>query len=210
MQPGGYGIATPPKRRSRVGLIVGISLLAFVLLCGGLIALFAVIGKNAASSTSTSTTTTAATTSASGVPSSNDVVPSAAKILFNPQMSSAINSNDEPTKITNTFTMGQDVYLTFQEDSQGKDGYIQVKWYLNGALDDTRLLKHSGQNDHGYFSHAFTASGQAGVAMYWCTQVSCSDAQLAQVITFNVSAASAAPSSTTGVAAVIGAHRRID
>src|SRR6266516_5359723 len=91
MQPGGYGIATPPKRRSRVGLIVGISLLAFVLLCGGLIALFAVIGKNAASSISspTSVATPAATTSASGVPSSNDVVPSAAKILFNPQMSSA-------------------------------------------------------------------------------------------------------------------------
>ncbi len=220
MQPGGFGTGVPPKRRSKVGLIVGISLLVVVLLCGGIIALFAIIGKNAATTVQNATAsvtavpTTAGTTpvpttaSNGGVPSQSDVVPAAAKILFNPQMSSAIDSNDEPTKITNTFAPDQDAYLTFQEDSQGKNGYIQVKWYQNGSLVSVRLLQHSGQNDHGYFSHAFTDSGSAQAAMYWCTVESCSDAKLAQVVSFTVSAASAVPPSNTGVAAVIGGNRR--
>ncbi|HEV2654970.1 MAG TPA: hypothetical protein VGT82_08420, partial [Ktedonobacteraceae bacterium] len=77
MQPGGFGTGVPPKKRSKVGLIVGISLLVFVLLCGGLLALFAFIGKNAASrvnSTATSVAGTTAVTPASGAPTINDVV----------------------------------------------------------------------------------------------------------------------------------------
>ena len=205
MQPGGFGTGVPPKKRSKVGLIVGISLLVFVLLCGGLIALFAVIGKNAASSVNSSTATVA---TANGVPGSNDVVPAASKIIFDPQTSSAIDSNYQPTKVATTFTPNKDMYLTFQENSQGKDGYIQVKWYANGTLDDARILKHSGQNDHGYFAHTFAASGPVEAALYWCTQATCSDAQLAQVVTFTISNSATVPSSNTTTAAVIEADRR--
>ncbi len=211
MQPGGFGTGTPPKRRSKVGLIVGISLLVLVLLCGGIIALFAYIGKNAAStvnSTATSVAGTAAVTPASGVPGTNDVVPAASKIIFNPQTSSAIDSNYEPTKVATTFAPNKDMYLTFQEDSQGKDGYIQVKWYSNGTLDDARILKHSGQNDHGYFAHTFTDTGPVEAALYWCTQATCSDAQLAQVVTFTISNSAAVPSSNVSVATVIEGNRR--
>jgi hypothetical protein len=216
MQPGGFGTGVPPKKRSKVGLIVGISLLVFVLLCGGLIALFAYIGKNAASSVtstatsvaSTSTVSTPGATPASNVPTTNDVVPAASKIIFNPQTSSAIDSNYQPTKVATTFAPNKDMYLTFQEDSQGKDGYIQVKWYSNGTLDDARILKHSGQNDHGYFAHTFTDAGPVAAALYWCTQATCSDAQLAQVVTFTVSNTAAVPSSGVGVTAVIESDRR--
>jgi hypothetical protein len=220
MPPGGFGTGVPPKKRSKVGLIVGISLLVFVLLCGGLIALFAVIGRNAASSVnsvatsvasttaSTPTVSTPAVTPASGVPTTNDVIPAASKIIFNPQTSSAINSNYEPTKVATTFAPNKDMYLTFQEDSQGKDGYIQVKWYVNGTLADSRILKHNGQYDHGYFSHMFTDAGPVEAAMYWCLQATCSDAQLAQIVNFTVSNSAAVPSSNTGIVGVIGDNRR--
>ncbi len=204
MQPGGFGTGTPPRRRSKVGLIVGISLLVLVLLCGGIIALFAYIGKNAASTVNS----TATVTSASGVPTTNDIVPAASKIIFNPQTSSTIDSNYEPTKIATTFAPNKDMYLTFQEDSQGKDGYIQVKWYSNGTLDDARILKHSGQNDHGYFAHTFTDTGPVEAALYWCTQATCNDAQLAQVTTFTISNSAAVSSSNAVVATVIEGNRR--
>lgn len=205
MQPGGFGTGVPPKKRSKVGLIVGISLLVFVLLCGGLIALFAVIGKNATSSVSSSTATV---TTANGVPTTNDVVPAASKIIFNPQTSSAIDSDYQPTKVATTFAPNKDMYLTFQENSQGQNGYIQVKWYANGTLDDARILKHNGQYDHGYFAHTFTDAGPVAAALYWCTQATCSDAQLAQVVTFTISNSATVSSSNTSAAAVIEGDRR--
>jgi hypothetical protein len=229
MQPGGFGTATPPKRRSKVGLIVGISLLAVVLLCGGLIALVTSISRNAVSAVNTTATSVAATTTAGsntpastsavstpastpvsggGIPAASDVVPSASKIIYNPELSSAIDANYNPTKVATTFKTGQSFYLTFDEDSQGKDGYIQVKWYLNGALDDTRILTHSAKNDHGYFEHALYTAGPAEATLSWCTQANCSDAQLAQVLPFTVSDTAAVPSSTTTYAAVIADNRR--
>ncbi|HEV2655179.1 MAG TPA: hypothetical protein VGT82_09470, partial [Ktedonobacteraceae bacterium] len=159
-------------------------------------------------STATSVAGTTAVTPASGAPTINDVVPTASKIIFNPQTSSAIDSNYEPTKVATTFAPNKDMYLTFQEDSQGKDGYIQVKWYSNGTLDDARILKHSGKNDHGYFAHTFANAGPVEAALYWCTQATCSDAQLAQVVNFTVSNSAAVPSSNTTTAAVIEGDRR--
>ena len=125
-------------------------------------------------------------------------------------MSSAVDNNYEPTKITSTFTPGQTAYLTFHENSQGKDGYIQVKWYMNGTLDSSRVLKHNGQNDRGYFQYSSADTGPVEAAMYWCTVQSCGDAQLAQVVTFTISNTSAVPSSNTGAYAVIEGNRRID
>jgi hypothetical protein len=206
MQPGTYGTNVLPKRRSRVGLIIGIAVVGLVLLCGGLIAVIgATVGKSAtaASGTPTSATTT------TGAPTSNDVVVAASKIIFNAQTSSAIDSNDLPTKVTTAFPAGQYVYLTFQEDSLGKNGYIQVKWYKDGSLASTHILKHSGQNDHGYFSRVYGDTGDGVAALYWCTQSSCSDAQLAQVAKFTITTAAAAPVHNSGTVAVLEGNRRI-
>ncbi len=213
IQAGTYNTNMQPKRRSRVGLIIGIALVGLVLLCGGLIAIVAVAGKNASTTATVSTdaaTPTSPATPPSSVPTSSNIVPTASKIIFNVQTSSAIDADDNPTNVTTSFTAGQTVYLTFQDDSQGKDGFIQVKWYKDGTLVSTQLLKHSAQNNIGYFSRPYGDTGNAAAALYWCTQSSCGDAQLAQVNTFTIKASAAVPSNNSGIVAVLKDKRRID
>jgi hypothetical protein len=189
--PGAYGTAKPPKR-NRTGLIIGLSVLALVLVCGLLGAALVALSKNSSQtnkpSTSTATTTTSSTTATTtgGVPSTSSIVPAAAAIIFHPQTASAIDKDYLPTQVTSTFTANQTVYLTFGIDSKGKDGYVLVKWYENGQLLDSPILHHHAENDHGYFSLAYNEVGNGAAAMYWCTQSDCSDAQLAQIITFTV------------------------
>lgn len=194
--PGGYGSfpqpVQPAKRRSRVGLIIGIVILVLVLACGGLFAVLAAIGSSKGTATTTTTkTATPATTNTpatSGVvPTANQISPSAAAILTQGQTTSAVDSNYLPTKVTQNFTTKQTVYLTFQVNSQGNDGYISVKWYLNGQLLTSDKLPHSAKNDHGYFSLPYNEAGQGAAAMYWGTKADLSDAQLALVVNFNVS-----------------------
>jgi hypothetical protein len=190
MQPGTYG--APPKKRSKVGLIIGISVLALVLLCGGSLFAAAQLGK--------STTTKTTTTTTSNVPANSDAVPAATKILFGLQTTSAVDSNYEPTNVTTTFAAGKDVDLTFKVNSAGKNGYIEVRWYEGGQEVASDILKHSAQNDHGYFGQPFAAAGNAAAALYWCTTSNCSNAQLAQVVNFTITGAGAVLSTNTGVA----------
>jgi hypothetical protein len=206
-QPGPYGTPTPPKRRSRVGLIIGIVVLVLVLACAGIVVAATIAARNTPSTTTTTTTTPAATTdttttaataqpttaAASDVPAKSAIVPAAAAILSNPKTASAVDQNLLPTKLTSTFTTGQKIYVTFVINSQNKDGYIQIKWYQNGQSLTSDILTHHAQNDRGYFSLAYNEPGDGAAAMYWCTQANCSDAQLAQVVQFSVSAAAVGP-----------------
>lgn len=193
--PGGYGSfpppAQPPKQRSRVGLIIGIVILVLVLACGGLFAVLAAIGANSKGTATTTTTTPPVATntpaSSGAVPSTSQISSSAATILTAGLTSSAVNSDYQPTKLTHNFTTKQAVYLTFHADSQGNDGYISVKWYLNGQLLTSDKLHHSAKNDHGYFSLPYSEVGQGAAAMYWGTKADLSDAQLAFVVNFTVS-----------------------
>jgi hypothetical protein len=41
--------------------------------------------------------------------------------------------------------------------------------------------------DHGYFSVQLYTAATGKVELYWCTQSNCSDAKLANVVTFTVS-----------------------
>jgi flagellar basal body-associated protein FliL len=190
MQPGTYG--TPPKKRSKVGLIIGIVVLALVLLCGGIVVAAVQLGKSAA--------TKVATTVTSNVPASSDAVPAATKILFGVQTSSAIDKYYRPTTVTTTFAIGKDVDLTFQVNSAGKDGYIKVQWYENGQQVASDILPHHAINDHGYFGQAFDAAGSGVATLSWCTKSNCSDAQLAQVVRFTVTATGAIVPTNTSVA----------
>ena len=190
MQPGTYG--TPPKKRSKVGLIIGIVVLALVLLCGGLAVAAVQLGKKAA--------TVAGTVTTGNVPSNSDAVPAATKILYGAQTSSAVDTNYEPKNLTTTFAVGKDVDLTFQVNSAGKNGYIEVKWYENGQKATSNILTHHAQNDHGYFGQPFTAAGSGAAALYWCTKADCSDEQLAQVVNFTITGTGAALPTHTGVA----------
>ncbi len=174
-----YGTPPPPKRRSRLGLILGIIALVLVVACAGIS--FAVYqGLKQTGNTIVS-------------PSGQTINATAAAIITSPQTSSAIDNNLAPTKPTTTFTAGQDVYVTFNISSNGQDGYIEAKWYQNGQHLSTRQLHHSASNDAGYFSRTFANSGDGVAELYWCTKADCSDEALAQVVKFTVATASIQP-----------------
>jgi hypothetical protein len=208
-QPNMYG--TPPKKRSKVGLIIGISLLAVVLLCAGVLVAAAQIGKSTANklvssidATATANTGNAPTTSNpssnSSVPTSDSIVPAAAQILSGAQTSSSVDSNYNPTNVTTTFATNKDVDLTFQIDSAGKNGYIQVKWYEDGQQVSTDILPHKAANNQGYFSETYLVAGDGAATLSWCTKADCSDAQLAQIVTFTISSTASMPSSNNALA----------
>jgi hypothetical protein len=219
MQPQGYpggfpAPSQPPKRKSRVGLIIGIIVGVLVLACAGIIIAISAAVHSGVSSVDTTLTATAATVTAaaqttpastqpsSAAPSGSPVVPTAAAILDELKMASAIDNNYNPTTLSTTFTTNQKVYVTYSISTGGKSGYALSKWYLNGTLDSTSTtLQIQANFDHGFFRNTgFATAGNGAVELYWCTQSDCSDAQLASFTTFTVTGTS---SHTTGQQLVI-------
>ena len=222
-QSGGYGsvpppqiYSPPPKRRSRVGLIVGIVLAVVLLACVGVsVAVYqglktginsAVTSAQATSTAISATATTqAGTTPTTGVtpttsavtpttglntpPSGNTIDPTAASIITSAKTAVGIDSNFYPTTVANTFTTQQTIYVTFNLNLK-TTGYAIGKWYLNGQylFKDQVLSLDKTTYDHGYFpsSSHYSGAGQGSVELYWCTKSDCSDARLADVVNFTV------------------------
>jgi len=104
-QPGGmYGTQPPPKRRSRLGLILGIIAIVLIVACAGIS--FAVYqglkqtGSTLVSSLDATATALVGTATSSGSPSGQTIDPTTAAIIISPQTSSAIDNNLAPTKPT--------------------------------------------------------------------------------------------------------------
>lgn len=196
--PGTYSTTPTPRRRSKLGWIIGTVVVVFLVACIGLFALAAQGTKDSGHSTTTQGTPTQQQTTTDNVPSTSAVVPEAAAILFNPHTANKIDNDLQPVNITSTFKARETVYLTFTVDSKGKDGYIQVRWYQGGQelTASATILKHSAANDHGEFSLEYDAPGDGAAAMYWCTQPKCEDAQLALIARFTVTTAGGSPTNT--------------
>ncbi|SRR6266446_4844792 len=203
LYPGGFPPPVqPPQRRSRLGLIIGIIVLVLVLACAGLVGLSVIGARN----TVTNAVPTPTPVPTSPSPPGSPIVPSAAAILGNPKMASAIDTNYNPTTLTNTFTTNQKIFVTFSVNTGGKVGYAQAKWYINGKLDYTNpVITLQANYDQGFFRDITGTAGKGVVELYWCTQSNCSDAQLASIATFTVTAAS-----TTGqpIIALMDIERR--
>src|SRR6266851_2096585 len=164
----------PPRRQGpNVGLIIGIVALVVLLVAGGTIALLATrnnpqTNTNRPTATTTSSpitpTTQAVTpTAQQGVsPSGSPVDPTAATIITNPQTASAVNSNNQA-------------------------GYVQAKFYNNSTYFGNKILTVQPGYDHGYFSVQLYTAATGTAELYWCTQSNCSDAKLADVVTFTAS-----------------------
>ncbi len=187
----------PPKRRSRVGLIIGIVVLVLLLACAGFFVALGLAAKNVATNVAATLTTTVPTPGTTRVtqgtaPSGLQIDPSAATILTNPQMASAIDSNtDIPTKLSTTFVIKQTIYVTYSINTGGGSGYAVAKWYSNGTFAfASKVLTIQSNFDHGYFSAFFNIPTSGTVELYWCTQSNCNDAKLAGFTTFTVTAAS--------------------
>ncbi|OLB35428.1 MAG: hypothetical protein AUG45_00790 [Ktedonobacter sp. 13_1_20CM_3_54_15] len=208
-QGGMYGTPQPPRRRSRLGLILGIIALVLIVACAGIsFAVYqgvkqagnTVISSNATSTaeanatstssatTPTTSTNTTPTTSTSGNtgPSGTTIDPTAAGIITNTKMASAVDSNYNPTKVTDTFVTKQTIYATFKIDTNAPDGYVQGKWYADGKYAfSSKALAVKG-DFLGYLSAEYNIATQGAVELYWCTQSNCSDGKLADVANFTV------------------------
>ena len=220
--------STPPRRGNRTLLIVGIVVLILLLACiTGSILVVRGIGSAAnnvlatataavaTASTSDQTTPTTAPTSASSPtaqsqgpsPSGSPIATSAAAIIISPQMASQVNGTT-PTQFATTFTVQQKVYATFK--LAGQDGYLNAYWYLDGAHFFTNTILHAtASDDQGFFAAHYPAAGQGAVELYWCTQANCSDRQLAQVMTFTITASSTFQAPGQGAPAVSSNDRDI-
>ncbi|GHO73358.1 hypothetical protein KSD_11290 [Ktedonobacter sp. SOSP1-85] len=137
-QPGGYGMPPqPPKKKSSLGLILGIIGAIVLFACIGsavLIGLAAnaankgisnvqatatAISKDTTPTDNATPTTDAATpTTSTGdnsqSPSGRPFSPLAQQIITDPVTSSAVNSDTLPTSPTKSFTAGSYVYVTFK------------------------------------------------------------------------------------------------
>ena len=189
----------PPRRQGpNVGLIIGIVALVVLLVAGGIIALLATrnnpqTNTNRPTATTTSSSITPTTqavtpTAQQGVsPSGSPVDPTSAAIITNPQTASAVDSNSLPTSVTSNFSKGQTVYVTFHLNTNKQAGYVQAKLYSNTTYIGDKILTVQSSYDHGYFSVQLNTAATGTVELYWCTQSNCSDAKLADVVTFTVS-----------------------
>ncbi len=185
--PGSFPLPVPPKRRSRVGLIIGIVVLVFVVL--GLVARYVVTNAMA--------------------PSGLQIDPSAAMILTNLQMASAIDSTTAmPTTLTTTFVVKQTIYVTFGVNAGAGSGYAVAKWYRDGkfAFANNVLPIPSNLAYAAFFAY-FNIPTNGAVELYWCTQSNCIDAKLAGFTTFTVTAASS-PTANHPAVTLIDMDRR--
>ena len=230
-QPGMYGgmQPPPPKKRSRVGLIIGVIIGVIALLAIGVCAIVYTAGKSAVNTVNTAATTIAATATAStnvtptvnvtptinltptlgqGVaPSGLSIDPTAAGYVTHPEMSSAVDSNFHPTTATNTFTTGQTIYATFQIASSAPEGYVTAKWYSNGSYAFTSKALAIKGGFVGYLAARYNQASLGTVEYYYCTTQACSDAKLANVLNFAVTA-TGMHSIAQPVAALTDLHKR--
>ncbi len=125
-------------------------------------------------------------------PSGSPIAPAAAAIITNVQIASAVDSNYQPTQLTNTVAVGQTLYITFDLHLNGRTGYVQARFYRDREfIDQTDVLTVQ----PGVLSVAVYASFPVAIPngtaeLYWCQQADCSDKQLAAVIHFTITAAS--------------------
>ena len=190
----------PPKKKGpNVGLIIGIVVLLVVIVVGSV---FALKGNhnggqtNAGTPGVTATTGTTATTTAASPTASSNSTPSpsgspidsgAAAIITNVQTTSSIDANYLPTHVTNQFTVGSVVYVTYHLNLT-QSGYVEAKVYADGAFGtQTSLQVTVGKYDHGYFNITYKQAGTGAFELYWCLQKDCSDEKLAAVASFTIS-----------------------
>jgi len=208
-QPGAYGVPPQqPRKRSRVGLIIGIVVGVVLLLCIGVFFGLYEVGKNSLNANATATAgvqtqtannnptaapttapTSAPTTASGGAPSGLPIDPTAASIITSIKSTSGIDSNYKPTNVTSTFQTNTTIYVTYNLNLNGSTGYVEIKWYADGQVGATKIFNANQANyANGEFSITYTqATQQAAAELYWCTQSDCSDAALAGYVSFTVS-----------------------
>ncbi|WP_126601263.1 zinc ribbon domain-containing protein [Dictyobacter aurantiacus] len=198
----------PPRKKSRVGLIIGIVALLLVVACIASVVFASKLpGVSQTDSTPTAvatktpvgvtpTPTTGSTTQANSTPSGNPIDPQAASIIIHPQTASEVDKDTLEPKagtVGTTFKINQPIYVTFHLDPSKYDitkeqDWVNVRFYRGSESilkdDPLQLTK---QETVGYFGAKYYLSTTNGAAeIYWCHTSTCSDGKLAQVVHFTV------------------------
>ncbi len=136
------------------------------------------------------TPSTGTTPSSSGsIPSASQISAAAEANLSHAQTASSVDTNtDKPTNVTSNFTTSDTINITY--DLGGNAGYITETTYdSSGTIAVQSSSPHSiAKGDTaGYIYFTGLDVGSYTTGLYWCSKSSCSDAALAQVVTFTVS-----------------------
>ncbi len=179
------------EKRSRPGkLLVGGLAVILLIVCIGAASFFFLQRKNnnnyGIAATKTVVTPVPAVAPIHG-PSGNISVPAVSALFSEPQMAAGIDGNDKAGQITNTFTSGQTIYVTFNLNSKDRPGYVKARWYKGKQLFREVDFAHDPGKTNGYFSIVYdTPTTDGSVELYWSTMANFSDAKLARVAHFTV------------------------
>ena len=215
-QQPGYAPQQPPKKRGRLPLILGIIAAVLIIACAGISfavyqglkqagttissSLDATTTSIAATATSASNTNTTPTTSSNVTPTTSNsgnspsgipIDSTAAGIITNVKMASGVDSSFKPTTLTSTFVTKQTIYATFTIDPNApSNGFVKDKWYSDGTFAFSSKTLAVQSDFLGYLSAEYNIATQGSVELYWCVKSDCSDARLADVASFTVTASS--------------------
>ena len=185
-------MATPTPEKQG-GLVLGTIVTILVIMCLGAAAIFLTQpANNAATNTAkvAKVATPVATVGPVQGPSGNSSVPTISSLFSNTQMTTGVDDNDKAKHATNSFSSGQTVYVSFVLNSKNQKGYVKAKWYKGKELLKEVSFPHDPNRTNGYFSIVYDAPTTEGsVELYWSTTANFSDAKLAQVVHFTVTAA---------------------
>ena len=198
---------TTPSRKNPTGLIIGITAAVLIVIIVGL---FVILPKPVSKPTTPESTTNTQNsntstpnveitptpvpnTNSSTGPSGNTIDPTAASIVIDPQTSTDVNTDTAaPINPGTTFKTSTDFYVTFKLNNNAFDfskntGYVSGKFYARSQL---AFSANPITIDHitsgGYFKIYYNVATPGTAELYWCQQSDCSDAKLAQIVTFTV------------------------
>ncbi len=194
-----FSAGTPPpmETKSSGNMKLGFTVAGLCVLIGGLILIFVyfmAIGFPGGSPNNTATTSSASNGSTlTKAPTATVALSPTATVypgqqyIDNAQMASAIDTTTkQPTQLTTTFKINQNIYVIFQLHPPGHGGAVCLLWYLNGKQVTQFSFPASAYSK---LSYAYSIYGQAGagyVEIYWASTIQCTDQILAQHVDFTV------------------------
>jgi hypothetical protein len=175
-------------RNNRLGFtIAGLCIAAGALLLV-FVYILAVNGQGNSNSANVSQAAPQTTTSPSPTPTSN---PSPAPTPFPGQHyidNAQLSSSKPPSlQVTSTFKTGQTIYVVFDLHPDGQNGEVCLAWYLNGQQATAYHFAVSGSSSGQSYAYAtLGGTGPGYVDLYWASDATCSNGQLAQQVNFTV------------------------
>jgi hypothetical protein len=183
----------PPRdndRKTRIGFLVA----GLCVVAGGLLLVFVYFmaigaGNNSSGNTGTVTQTASSPTAAPSpttTPSSTATAYPGQQFINNAQTSSTPPSGSQPGQAATIFKVNQKLYVSFNVHTGGQSGAICLVWYLNGKQAFTSNFAIGANTKFGYAYAIYGSPGPAYVELYWASNTTCANQQLAQHVDFTI------------------------